>query len=174
MGLAACAGPQTTRYYILPDSVFRQPANGRGALSDRPDKVLVSIERSRNNHALIYRTSPVTVHFAKNAFWAEPLDKAAANAFANALNEQSAGTVYLPNNSEREQCPCIRIDLQAFHGAYTGAVTVAGVAHFLDESGKTVDIKPFAVEQPQQGDGYEAMTRALGLAIKQAAGQIAR
>ena len=169
--LTACAAPSATQYYTLPDSVFRQPENKVLRLDD---SVQVWVENSIQNNALIYQTTAETVHFAKNALWAEPLNVAASNAFANAMNENSNNIIYLPKNNEKQNCPCIKINLQSFQGAYTGEVKVAGVAYFYDKTGKTNKIKPFAVTQIQHGDGYDAMTKALGEAVGQAAREIVR
>lgn len=167
--LTACASTPTTQYYSLPDSVFRQPENKVWRLEN---SVQIWVENNNQNNALVYQTTPTTVHFAKNAVWAEPLEKAVANVLANAMNENSKNIIYLPKNNEKQNCPCIKIDLQSFQGAYTGEVKVAGVAYFYDKSGKTHKIKPFAVHHIQHGDGYDAMTQALGLALKQAANEI--
>lgn len=169
--LTACAAPSATQYYTLPDSVFRQPENKVLRLDD---SVQVWVENSIQNNALTYQTTAETVHFAKNALWAEPLNVAASNAFANAMNENSNNIIYLPKNNEKQNCPCIKINLQSFQGAYTGEVKVAGVAYFYDKTGKTNKIKPFTVTQIQHGDGYDAMTNALGQAIKHAAREIVR
>lgn len=169
--LTACAVPQATQYYTLPDSVFRQPENKVLRLEN---SVQVWVENSSQNNALIYQTTAETVHFAKNAVWAVPLNQAASNAFANAMNENSKNIIYLPKNNEKQNCPCIKIDLQSFQGAYTGEVKVAGVAYFYDKHGKTNKIKPFTVTHIQQGNGYDAMTKALGEAVKQAAREIVR
>ena len=171
MFLMACSAAPVTQYYTLPDSVFRQPENKTLQMDN---SVQVWVENSSNNNALVYQTTAETVHFAKNALWAEPLDKATSNAFANAMNENSQNIIYLPKNNEKQNCPCIKIDLQSFQGAYTGEVKVAGVAYFYDKNGKTNKIKPFMVKQTQYGDGYDAMTQALGEAIKQTAREILR
>ncbi|MBP5790101.1 MAG: membrane integrity-associated transporter subunit PqiC [Neisseriaceae bacterium] len=169
--LMACSSTPVTQYYTLPDSVFRQPENKTLRLDD---SVQVWVENSSQNNALTYQTTAETVHFAKHALWAEPLNQAASNAFANAMNENSQNIIYLPKNNEKQNCPCIKIDLQSFQGAYTGRVKVAGVAYFYDKNGKTNKIKPFSVEETQQTDGYDAMTNALGQAIKRAAVEILR
>ncbi|MBO7555073.1 MAG: membrane integrity-associated transporter subunit PqiC [Neisseriaceae bacterium] len=172
MFLMACSSTPVTQYYTLSDSVFRQPENKASVAVD--NAVQVWVENSSNNNALVYQTTAETVHFAKNALWAEPLNVAASNAFANAMNENSNNIIYLPKNNEKQNCPCIKIDLQSFQGAYTRRVKVAGVAYFYDKNGKTNKIKPFSVEETQQTDGYDAMTNALGQAIKRAATEILR
>ena len=97
----------------------------------------------------------------------------------NLIENSQKFTRLFPNgtfvkNNEKQNCPCIKINLQSFQGAYTGEVKVAGVAYFYDKNGKTNKIKPFAVTQIQHGDGYDAMTNALGQAIKHAAREIVR
>ena len=169
--LMACSSTPVTQYYTLPDSVFRQPENKTLRLDD---SVQVWVENSSQNNALTYQTTAETVHFAKHALWAEPLNQAASNAFANAMNENSQNIIYLPKNNEKQNCPCIKIDLQSFQGTYTGRVKVAGVAYFYDKNEQTNKIKPFSVEETQQTDGYDAMTNALGQAIKRAAVEILR
>lgn len=168
--MTACAIPQATQYYTLPDSIFRLPENKVSLALN--NSVQVWVENNKQNNALVYQTTPETLHFAKNALWAEPLSQAASNAFSNAMNEHNKNVIYLPKNNEKQHCPCIKIDLQSFQGSYTGEVQVAGVAYFYDKNGQTNKIKPFAVKEIQQKDGYNAMTNALGMALKRAAREI--
>lgn len=162
--LSACAAP-AVHYYQLPDSVFRQPnSTDTITLSVLPSDVVKS-------DALVYQTSPQTVHFANRHLWAQRVDEAAANVLANALNDLSPSRRYAPQ-TDRAACPCVRVTLQRFQGSYDGTVRVAGFAQFYDANGKLTHSRNFSVERPQQGDGYAAMVVALNAALKDAAAQI--
>lgn len=121
--------------------------------------------------ALIYQTSPQTVHFARQHVWAESLEQAAANVMANALNHASSEQIYVPDTFQAA-CPCVRVVLQRFHGSFDGTVRVEGFAQKTDKNGTITDTRSFAVSKAQQGDGYAAMVAALNEALKDAARQI--
>lgn len=164
-GLAACASTETaTRYYQLPDSAFRAPVA-------RGHEVAVQLVLAEHlaGENLLYQTDAYHLNFAQKNLWAMPLNDALAANLANKLNAFSGSRAYVPQRLAASGAPILKIYIDRFQGTYRGETEVSGYAQFGD--GTRV---PFAVNTPQQGDGYDAMISSLNDGLTEVARQIVR
>lgn len=155
--LAACSTPQSTRYFVLPDSQYTQPRQG----SEMAVKVYLA--EPLNQGGLVYQTDAHHLNFAKNHLWASPLDSALANSFSNKLNRLNRQYTFIPSGRSQSS-QVLKVYIEAFNGSYQGQTVVSGYA--LWPNGQS---KPFHVETPQQGDGYAAMVDSLETGLNRAA-----
>lgn len=159
--LAACSTPQSTQYFVLPDSRYTQPQQGTELA------VKVYLAEPLNQGGLVYQTDAHHLNFAKNHLWASPLDNALANNLSNKLNRLNRKYTFVP--ADRSQSSGrLKVYIEAFNGSYQGQTVVSGYALWPD--GKS---RPFHVETPQQGDGYSAMVESLENGLDKAAELIA-
>lgn len=158
--LAACAGVQSTQYFVLPDSRYVRPAR-QGAET----AVRVNLAAALRQNGLLYQTGPYRVHFAQNHVWASPLDGMIAAHLSNLFNRRHPEGIYAP--AAHGGGRTLTVNIESFQGSHTGKAAVGGYAVLPD--GGT---RPFYAETPQQGDGYDAMVRALTQSLDKAARQI--
>lgn len=155
--LAACSTPQSTRYFVLPDSQYIQPHQG-GEVA-----VKVYLAEPLNQGGLVYQTDAHHLNFAKNHVWASPLDSALANSLSNKLNRLNRQYTFIPSGRSQSS-QVLKVYVEAFNGSYQGQTVVSGYA--LWPNGQS---KPFHIETPQQGDGYAAMVDSLETGLNRAA-----
>lgn len=147
--LAACSTPQSTQYFVLPDSQYTQPYQG-------PElAVRVHLAEPLKQGGLVYQTDTHHINFARNHLWAQPLDHALANNLSNKLNRLNRRYVFVPS-ARSQSGQRLNVYIEAFNGSYQGQTVVTGYALWPD--GRS---RPFHVETPQQGDGYTAMVESL-------------
>lgn len=156
--LAACSTPQSTQYFVLPDSRYTQPqTQGRELAVD------ITLAEPLGGGGLVYQTDALHINMAKNHLWAADLENALAANISNQLNRINPRYTFVPvarsQSSER-----LRVYIEAFHGSYQGHTLVSGYALWPDGSSRA-----FSVETPQEGDGYAAMVEALARGLEQAA-----
>lgn len=163
IGLSACASPDTTRYYQLPDSAFRAPMS-------RGNEVALRVELATHlaGENLLYQTDAYHLNFAQKNLWAAPLDDALAANLANKLNTLSGSRAYVPHKLANSKTPVLKVYFDRFQGTYRGETEVSGYAQ-LGDGGRV----PFAVNTPQQGDGYEAMVASLNMGLAEVAKLVA-
>lgn len=149
MLLAACSTPQSTRYFVLPDSQYTQLRQGNELA------VKVYLAEPLNQGGLVYQTDAYHLNFAKNHLWASPLETALANNLSNKLNRLNRLYTFVPS-ARSQSSQVLKVYIEAFNGSYQGQTVVSGYA--LWPNGQS---KPFHVETPQQGDGYPAMVESL-------------
>lgn len=161
--LSACASnkiDQQTRYYQLPESAFRAPAQRASELALQ----IVLAEPLANEH-LLYQSDDHHLNFAQRNLWAAPLTDALAANLTNKLNQLSHHHAYLPQRHARADAPIIKVYLDRFQGTYRGETHISGYAQWAN--GTRI---PFSVHTPQYGDGYDAML----LSLNQGLGEVAR
>ncbi|PSJ79887.1 PqiC family protein [Neisseria iguanae] len=159
--LAACSTPQSTRYFVLPDSQYIQPRQG--------DEIAVKVYLAEPlaHGGLVYQTDAYHLNFAKNHLWASPLNITLANNLSNKLNRLNRQYTFIPSGRSRST-RVLKVYIEAFNGSYQGQTVVSGYALWPDGQSK-----PFHVETPQQSDGYAAMVDSLENGLNKAAGLIA-
>lgn len=155
---AACSTPQSTQYFVLPNSQYSQPAP---RASETAVKVVLS--DALNQGGLVYQTDAHHLNFAKNHLWANPLETALVNNISNKLNRLNRQTVFVPS-SRSQSSKTLKVYVEAFNGSYQGQTVVSGYA--LWPNGQS---RPFHIETPQNGDGYAAMVESLEQGLSRAA-----
>lgn len=163
LALTACAAPQSTQYFMLPDSQYSQPPRQAPEIS-----VKVSAADPLESGGLVYQTDALHVNFAQNHLWAQPLASALANNLSNKLNRLNRQYVFVPSSRSRSG-RVLMVYVEAFNGSYTGRTRVSGYALWPD--GRS---RPFDVESEQQVDGYAAMVESLENGLMRAAEAIAQ
>lgn len=156
--LAACSTPQSTQYFVLPDSRYTRPQTQGAELA-----VEVILAEPLAGSGLVYQTDALHINMAKNHLWAADLENALAANISNKLNRLNPRHTFVPvarSSSETR----LRVYIEAFHGSYQGHTLVSGYALWQDGTAR-----PFAVETPQEGDGYAAMVESLARGLEQAA-----
>ncbi|MDO5058745.1 MAG: ABC-type transport auxiliary lipoprotein family protein, partial [Neisseria sp.] len=143
---AACTTPQSTQYFVLPDSYFSAPAHNGKEIA-----VKVVLAEPLQHGGLVYQTDEHHLNFAKNHLWAAPLEQAAAARFANELNRNSTRYRFVPA-ARSHAAQTLTVYLEAFHGSYQGKTLVQGYGRWPDGRNRN-----FRIETAQQGDGYTAM-----------------
>lgn len=161
LAFTACATPQTTAYFTLPDSRFVMPEHRIHETTLR-----VELAEPFNQGGLVYQAEANRLHHARHHLWAQPLENALSARFANELNRHQGQVVYVPLHQSQAQETAI-IYIEAFNGNYQGYAHVQGYIRFSNAR-----VRNFNVQVPQQGDGYEAMLEALSQGISQAIQQI--
>lgn len=161
--LSACAAKDSTRYYQLPESAFRAPMS-------RGNEVALRVELATHlaGENLLYQTDAYHLNFAQKNLWAAPLDDALAANLANKLNTLSGSRAYVPHKLANGKTPVFKVYFDRFQGTYRGETEVSGYAQ-LGDGGRV----PFAVNTPQQGDGYEAMVASLNMGLAEVAKLVA-
>ncbi|WP_416192093.1 PqiC family protein [Neisseria sp. CCUG12390] len=157
LSLAACSTPQSTQYFVLPDSQYTQPRQGNELA------VKVYLAEPLNQGGLVYQTDVHHLNFARNHLWAAPLDSALANNLSNKLNRLNRQYTFIPSGRSQSS-QVLKVYVEAFNGSYQGQTVVSGYA--LWPNGQS---RPFHVETPQQGDGYAAMVDSLETGLNRAA-----
>ena len=156
--LAACGTSQSTQYFVLPDSRYIQPQAQGSELA-----VDITLAEPLSGGGLVYQTDAHHINMARNHLWAGNLENALAASISNKLNRLNPRYVFVPvarSNSDTR----LRVYIEAFQGSYQGHTVVSGYALWPDGTSR-----PFAVETPQDGDGYTAMVEALERGLAQAA-----
>lgn len=169
--LAACASG-TTQYYRLPDS---SPAST--AATERQTAFLqVRLKNSLNNGSLVYQTSPVQVHFARQHQWADDLSSSIATVLANRSSRNNNRYQYLAAGTAHaatRNLPTLTLEINHFEGSYHGHTRIAGQFYLTDASG-SLRLQPqhFEIDTPQHGDGYAAMVESLSVGLAELARQL--
>ncbi|MDO5638615.1 MAG: ABC-type transport auxiliary lipoprotein family protein [Neisseria sp.] len=160
--LTACAAPQATQYFTLPDSQYSLPPQRGNEMAVR-----VILAEPLANGGLVYQTDAYHVNFARNHLWAGALDHALAASFSNKLNRLNPRYQFIPANRSNSSAPVLKIYVEAFQGSYQGQTLVRGYAVWPDGQGRN-----FNAQTPQQGDGYTAMVESLDAGVNAAAATI--
>jgi uncharacterized lipoprotein YmbA len=65
------------------------------------------------------------------------------------------------------------LDIEQFHGHFTGKAVTSGQWRLQDSKGNMLLISPFTIETPLASDGYPALVRALGSNLDKLAEKLA-
>lgn len=166
--LCACASMPSTQYYQLPDAVW----NPSFRQTNQMTCIRVITPDILKQDSLLYQTSPTTLSFARHHRWAERLDIAIEQVLANTLNNAVSNKRFIPSSLNISTNSCWQINIQRFQGVYDGKVQVMGTATKIND--KQNEVITFNITRNQQGDGYDAMVRALNSALKDVVLEIIR
>ena len=162
MAVAACSSSAPIQYYPLPDSAFILPAQ-----RTQEAAVQIILAEPLKTQSLLYQSDAHQLNFAQSHLWADSPENALAANLSTKLNRLDRNTRYQPVRRSGGRAPVLKIYIETFQGNYQGYTQINGYAQWPDGHSRS-----FAVQTPQQGDGYAAMVDSLNEGLDNAAIEI--
>lgn len=167
--LAGCAAAPATHYYRLPDP---EPARSSAQAAQTTVVVAVKLADFLSGNGIAYQEGDVEFKLAQQNLWAERPEAGIARVLATHLQQDIPATRWL-TQGYGPQTGHLQVELQRFNGRHDGRAVLAGRWTLSDARQTLLAESPFLIEVPQQGDGYAALVRALGLGLDTLASQVA-
>ncbi|MGB4883289.1 MAG: ABC-type transport auxiliary lipoprotein family protein [Neisseria sp.] len=162
LALSACSSPTPVQYYPLPDSAFVLPPK-----RTQEAALLIILAEPIKTQSLLYQTNPSQLSFAKKHLWVEGHEDALSASLSNKLNRLNRRIRYQPVRRSDNPKNLLKVYIETFQGNYQGYTQITGYAQWAN--GKS---RSFAVQTPQQGDGYPAMVQSLDEGLESVAAEI--
>lgn len=123
---------------------------------------------------IVFQLDDVRLQEAGGHQWAEPLDAVVERGLRDRLDARLPQRRVVLNRDVGSDTPqaSLRIEVDQFHGLYSGHAAVSGQWQLSGEANTTLVQQGFDFQVPLSSDGYPALVRALSQGLDQLSDQI--
>lgn len=174
LSLLACANQAVnTQRYTLPETF---QSSGKTSTLDAQVLVIGSISLAEflDSERIALQMDDITLHQANEHLWAENLGQQIRRGLRSRLSKQLPELLVVSDSRGLKQTAWnLQLDIEQFHGHFTGKAVTSGQWRLQDSKGNMLLISPFTIETPLASDGYPALVRALGSNLDKLAEKLA-
>jgi uncharacterized lipoprotein YmbA len=174
LSLLACANQAVnTQRYTLPETF---QSSGETSTLDAQVLVIGSISLAEflDSERIALQMDDITLHQANEHLWAENLGQQIRRGLRSRLSKQLPELLVVSDSRGLKQTAWnLQLDIEQFHGHFTGKAVTSGQWRLQDSKGNMLLISPFTIETPLAIDGYPALVRALGSNLDKLAEELA-
>jgi len=174
MSLMACANQAVnTQRYTLPETF---QSSEQASTPDAQVLVIGSISLAEflDSERIALQMDDITLHQANEHLWAENLGQQIRRGLRSRLSQQLPELLVVSDSRGLKQTAWnLQLDIEQFHGHFTGKAVTSGQWRLQDSKGNMLLISPFTIETPLASDGYPALVRALGSNLDKLAEKLA-
>ncbi len=174
LSLLACANQAVnTQRYTLPETF---QSSGKTSTLDAQVLVIGSISLAEflDSERIALQMNDITLHQANEHLWAENLGQQIRRGLRSRLSKQLPELLVVSDSRGLKQTAWnLQLDIEQFHGHFTGKAVTSGQWRLQDSKGNMLLISPFTIETPLASDGYPALVRALGINLDKLAEKLA-
>ena len=174
LSLLACANQAiNTQRYTLPETF---QSSDQASTPDAQVLVIGSISLAEflDSEQIALQMDDITLHQANEHLWAENLGQQIRRGLRSRLSKQLPELLVVSDSRGLKQTAWnLQLDIEQFHGHFTGKAVTSGQWRLQDSKGDMLLISPFTIETPLAIDGYPALVRALGSNLDKLAEELA-
>ncbi len=174
LSLLACANQAVnTQRYTLPETL---QSTEKTSTLDAQVLVIGSISLAEflDSERIALQMDDITLHQANEHLWAENLGQQILRGLRSRLSKQLPELLVVSDSRGLKQTALnLQLDIEQFHGHFTGTAVTSGQWRLQDSQGNLLLIAPFTIETALVSDGYPALVRALGSNLDKLAEEIA-
>ena len=174
LSLLACANQAVnTQRYTLPETF---QSSEQASTPEAQVLVIGSISLAEflDSERIALQMDDITLHQANEHLWAENLGQQIRRGLRSRLSKQLPELLVVSDSRGLKQTALnLQLDIEQFHGHFTGKAVSSGQWRLQDSKGNMLLISPFTIETPLASDGYPALVRALGSNLDKLAEKLA-